>query len=372
MLKTFDASDTALGELWADGGVIANVCKENAQAVGQYVGTAATARDVMQIVDALGQGSLLNYYGPSYGTVLGATLAAMFPDRIETMVLDGVLNPHEYMKSFVNTESSTSADAAFSEFFRHCVRKNSTVCPLNQNGTTAADLEAKVYQLIERVKYNPIALPAEYIDFDALFLGTKVDYSGLKNAITTTLYQPFMFSTMAAGLQAILGGTFAGLASWRDLGNSIFSSAIQAETANGIFCGDRVPRADSVEELLPSIHKSAAVSRLAGQDWLNTITTTPCAQWPFEAKERYLGDFTARTANPILLVGNTWDPVTPFASAQNVSAGFVGSVAVEQVGFGVSALLAVLQTSTNASCLQAHLRRADVSMFTGNHCELLH
>lgn len=32
----------------------------------------------------------------SYGTALGSTLAAMFPDRINSMVLDGVLNPHEY------------------------------------------------------------------------------------------------------------------------------------------------------------------------------------------------------------------------------------------------------------------------------------
>lgn len=32
----------------------------------------------------------------SYGTALGATLAAMFPDRMNRVVLDGVLNPHEY------------------------------------------------------------------------------------------------------------------------------------------------------------------------------------------------------------------------------------------------------------------------------------
>ena len=34
--------------------------------------------------------------GFSYGTTLGATAAAMFPDKIERMIIDGVQNPHEY------------------------------------------------------------------------------------------------------------------------------------------------------------------------------------------------------------------------------------------------------------------------------------
>lgn len=66
----------------------------------------------MQIVDALGEDGMLRYYGMyqhgsfvleifivpgfSYGTALGATIAAMFPDRIDKMVLDGVVNVHQY------------------------------------------------------------------------------------------------------------------------------------------------------------------------------------------------------------------------------------------------------------------------------------
>jgi len=43
-----------------------------------------------------------------------------------------------------------------------------------------------------------------------------------------------------------------------------------------------------------------------------------------------------RTKNPVLLVGQTYDPVTPMASARNISAGFEGSVVLEVMGFGVS------------------------------------
>lgn len=38
----------------------------------------------------------LTCVGLSYGTTLGATVAAMFPDRIDKLILDGVQNPHEY------------------------------------------------------------------------------------------------------------------------------------------------------------------------------------------------------------------------------------------------------------------------------------
>lgn len=37
--------------------------------------------------------------GVSYGTTLGATALAMFPDRIDRAILDGVQNTHEYYHS---------------------------------------------------------------------------------------------------------------------------------------------------------------------------------------------------------------------------------------------------------------------------------
>jgi len=62
MYKHADASGTAIGELWAQGKVLADTCNENLKEVGSLVGTAFTARDTMQIIDALDQGPLFNYY----------------------------------------------------------------------------------------------------------------------------------------------------------------------------------------------------------------------------------------------------------------------------------------------------------------------
>ena len=71
--------------------------------------------------------------------------------------------------------------------------------------------------------------------------------------------------------------------------------------------------------------------------WPTTVSYPMlCAQWPFEAKERYSGDFNVKTRTPLLFIGNTYDPATPAASARNMSASFEGSGMLERNGYGVS------------------------------------
>lgn len=60
------------------------------------MGTAYVARDIKAIAEAIGEDNLIRYIGYSYGTLLGATTAAMFPDSIGRMLLDGNINPTDY------------------------------------------------------------------------------------------------------------------------------------------------------------------------------------------------------------------------------------------------------------------------------------
>lgn len=105
--------------MWDQAGYIARNCSERLSNTGDLVGMAFTARDMFQIVDALGEDGKLRYWGEcgigraklrarggltgllgiSGGTTLGATAAAMFPDRIDKVILDGVMNAHEYYHS---------------------------------------------------------------------------------------------------------------------------------------------------------------------------------------------------------------------------------------------------------------------------------
>lgn len=47
-------------------------------------------------MDALDEDGLLRFWGVSYGTILGATVAAMFPERVDRIVLDSNVNAQQY------------------------------------------------------------------------------------------------------------------------------------------------------------------------------------------------------------------------------------------------------------------------------------
>jgi hypothetical protein len=91
-----NASDVALGEEMAYGTSLAYLCQKTNGNISTLLGTAYVARDIIRIVDALGEDGLLKYWGFSYGTVLGATVATMFPDKMDRVILDGVANVKEY------------------------------------------------------------------------------------------------------------------------------------------------------------------------------------------------------------------------------------------------------------------------------------
>ena len=79
---------------------MSQLCYDAHKKIGSYIGMASVARDMIAIVDALpDKDKMLRYWGISGGTVLGATVAAMFPERVDKVILDGVLNVHQYYGS---------------------------------------------------------------------------------------------------------------------------------------------------------------------------------------------------------------------------------------------------------------------------------
>ena len=173
--SVWTASKTALGEIWAAKQVMATGCKYEAGDIGELIGTAFTARDLMQVVEALDEDGMLRYWGFSYGTALGATVAAMFPDKMDRVVLDGVLNMDQYYAG-KEIQQIVDADSTWAGFFSGCV-KSPELCALAQNGSSAAELQKQAEDLLETVKFNPIALGL-----------SVVDYKLLKSMIFTGLY----------------------------------------------------------------------------------------------------------------------------------------------------------------------------------------
>lgn len=176
-----------------------------------------------------------------------------------------------------------------------------------------------------KLKYNPVVVGS----------GTLVDYRTIKGAISDGLYDTKLWSSLANAFHGLLTGNLTAAAELTadPESESVFPNN-GPEARFGIRCSDSSLRTNNLTELYPLIDEFQAKSTLLG-DMFSVIPLT-CGQWPFHAKERYTGNFHVKTKHPLLFIGNTFDPATPLVSAQNVSAGFEGSVVLQHDGYGVS------------------------------------
>ncbi|RYP62594.1 hypothetical protein DL771_009673 [Monosporascus sp. 5C6A] len=343
-----NSSEVMLGRQWARAAIDAHMCFERAAETGSLISTAFVARDLMSVAEALEEDGLLRYWGFSYGTTLGATVAAMFPDRVDKMIMDGVQNPHEYYHALADFEEWTDSDKVFSAIFEGCVAapENCALAQRNGNGTTAAELERAVWDTLDALKRRPLALG-----------NFMLDYTGLKGVLTQALYAPSGWPALATTLDLVLAGDVPALTRLMTEiggGDTLTPEAIRASMVPflalmGIHCGERTARAATLDDVMPAVERLYATSRIMGD--LTPSLTMTCAQWRIEPRERYGGRFDGvRTRGPVLFIGNTYDAHTPLVSAYNVSSGFEGSVVLEVNGYGHCSLavpsLCTLQTTT--------------------------
>ncbi|KAI4861219.1 alpha/beta-hydrolase [Hypoxylon rubiginosum] len=323
-------SEVELGRQWARGKMLADACLRTQNKTGSLLSSAFVARDMIQIVDALQEDGLLRYWGFSYGTTLGATAAAMFPDRVEKMILDGVQNPHDYYHEQANFQEWTDSDAEFSAIFTGCVANRDNCALATGNNKTAAELEQEVWDLLDTVKYHPL--------FARNYL---LDYNNLKSYLVQQLYGSAGWPAGAVFINFILTGQLDTVADVLDATGQAnvtdpFATLSLYQALAGIYCGDNQVRTEKFEDFLPAVERLYSTSRILGDGAIGVASA--CQQWKIEPKERYTGDFNVKTKSPVLFIGNTFDGLTPLVSAKNVSSTFEGSALLTVNGYGHSSL----------------------------------
>ncbi|KAL4788568.1 TAP-like protein-domain-containing protein [Aspergillus varians] len=324
-----NSSDTAVGELWAHGTADAEACLTAAAKNGSIISTAFVARDLISVVDALEEDGLLRYWGFSYGSTLGATVAAMFPERIDKVILDAVQNVHEYYHAQANFEEWESSDAVFSAIFSECVKVGPELCPLAAHNRTAEELETAAYGLIDTIKYQPIPVGQ-----------LVLDYAAVKSIYAQALYSQRGWSTVTTLVDILIYGAEGPLEALVGASPAINTSAtnlpalISADISLvGIYCLDNQVRTQDFEDFVPAINKLYDLSRVMGDLAMGSYMR--CQQWKVKPKETFRGSFDhVQTKKPLLFLGNTLDGHTPLKSAYNVSSGFEGSAVLELDGFG--------------------------------------
>lgn len=213
-------------------------------------------------------------------------------------------------------------------------------CPLARN-RTAAELEKTIYDTLETLKSNPIAI---YSPGESYLL----DYTIAQQTILDEFYTPQSWPKLSVVIDGLVNGNISQLvagyialststtgAASTSISVSNSTTSQDAEAVFGIRCSDKFARRSSLSDMLPDIEERQSKSKIMG----DSPVTGPvnCAQWKMDAEGRYSGDFKVKTRNPVLLIGNTFDPVTPLVSAHNMSSGFEGSVVLQHNSYGVSA-----------------------------------
>jgi pimeloyl-ACP methyl ester carboxylesterase len=285
-----------------------------------HTNTADTARDLDLLRQAVGDAKL-TYLGLSYGTFLGATYANMFPDKVRAMVLDGNLAPSAWTDRnlpvttrsiSMRIGSDAAASSVFGDLLHLCGEVDTSRCAFSA-GSPAATVD-RWNQLLARLRQGPIW----YAPKSELITGP-----GLVGQVSNGLDVAFPFtSPVAGGASAGWTGLAAGIEAIWEARNAPVPPAAPVgplpapesyggpEQGYSVQCGDtRVPP--------PGLFGPLAAGSQArnGPFGPNAVWgDEPCSTWPARAADPYRGPFD-RSLTPILVLGPTHDPSTPFRNS---------------------------------------------------------
>ncbi|KAF2165669.1 hypothetical protein M409DRAFT_23959 [Zasmidium cellare ATCC 36951] len=227
----FNSSDVAPGEAWGLGRLLANDCGKAQNQTGELVGTAFTARDMMAIVDALDEDGLLRYWGLSYGTILGATVAKLFPGRMDAIILDGVVNVREYYQGSETIEGFTDAEATFDIFLDACIA-NPVQCPLARN-RTSSQLKNAIFARLEHIKAHPLPLLQQKL---------LLNYATVKSLIYNNLWFPSLWPSFSMTLDALLTNNVTAFEKAFESQLGLLGVGFGTESRYGVECSDILTR----------------------------------------------------------------------------------------------------------------------------------
>ncbi|MGA5820483.1 alpha/beta hydrolase [Kitasatospora sp. NPDC094028] len=303
----------------------AAACQAKSGKLLPFVGTRNTARD-LDVLRAVVGDRKLNYLGISYGTYLGALYAEEFPKNTGRLILDGAVDPAEDTLDH-GVDQQVGFEKSFERFAADCVENHADECPLGKDKDQAAK---KAADFLDGLRDHPLTVK------DGRKLGRDQAWTG----VISMLYGDE--KTSWKYLRASLGWAMA-----RDKGDFLmafaddyngrdeqghYSPLDEAHTA--IACADAARPAPTPE------HAKAAVDRLLAEAPLlskgvtvDDYTEPGCAHWPFKTPEKP-HTIRAEGSAPILVVGSTGDPATPYASAEALAKGFANATLLTRVGEG--------------------------------------
>ncbi|CAE6365629.1 unnamed protein product [Rhizoctonia solani] len=360
-------------------------CLENGnRPMLESVSTAYVVQDMERIVDALGEDGL-NFWGFSYGTILGSTFAAMRPHLVKRMVLDGVSNAESYHNDIYQwgVDGLVDNHKTLEGFFDSCAEAGPERCafaksPSGKVSTSGVDLHSRLEALYSRLRDEPIPVSKSLTGPGILTA------SDLKQVVFRGLYSPKLWPGLAQAIANAEAGN-PQLLYDREYGNyeevkpgkgneNVFNRYVEKHgppvTTAAIMCGDSEPAHKSLDQYAEYIHelgKSAPI----GEIW--ALWTGFCASWKIRPGQKYDGPWSVedglrKTRFPILYASLDADPVTPLAAAQKMAKSFGNESAVLLVQEGYGHCTIAHPSLCTAKAIRDYFLKGKVPV-PGTHCK---
>ncbi|GGT08125.1 peptidase [Streptomyces atratus] len=300
--------DTAAEEaaFMKDGADFGAGCERRSGKVLPYVGTTNAARDMDLIREVLGD-KKLTYFGMSYGTELGGTYAHLFPKNVGRTVLDAVVDPTADTIGHARNQA-TGFQRALENY-------------LKDRGQDPKAGTQRIARLLKRIDNKPLPTTS----------GRELNESLAITGIVMPLYSKSNWPYLTQALdEAEKGGTGNMLLQLADAYNGRDEKGhydTQNHSQRAISCADSKlrPTAAEARTMLPEFRKLSPVFG----PFLAWDTAGWCAEWPVKG-EHDNPEASAPGAAPILVVGTTGDPATPYEGAQKMA---------DELGKGVGIML---------------------------------
>lgn len=277
---------------------------------GPHMNTIVVVKDLLGILDAFSKSEdgekvqnpeLLNYWGFSYGTVIGQMFASMFPDRIGRVVLDGVVDPDDWMAGDVLKEV-TLTDEVFMTFFVYCNIAGPAICPY-YTGNTSYDIFTRFEKTVQRFDIEK-AIEQKWANASAVSLGLE----GLKFFSRVLLYTPNTQFSQLAELLVIYENISQNISIEAiqqveaQIGQNItLVTSISPETLRAVTCtesGNPVFNHTLLD--VESNIRALQGQSFIGGDFIAALRVS-CIGWSIEATENFQG-MTAMFSSPIRLL----------------------------------------------------------------------
>ncbi len=168
-------------------------CGANGGPLLAHMSTLNVVKDLDRLRQAVGD-SKLTYAGYSYGTLIGATYANLFPGKVRALLLDGMVDPAERTQRSLLNELNRAGgfETALRGFLELCAASGPD-CAFSEG-----DEKAKFAALRERLRRGPLTLSD----------GSTVTISALTDYVGGQLYDPGAFPETAETLQALYDEAF--------------------------------------------------------------------------------------------------------------------------------------------------------------------